>query len=72
MFPLALNLGSGAEMWQPMAISVIGGLSFSTLITLVLVPVMYAIFERDALTGADGGGQRSMLAAGTPRAVTPS
>ncbi len=46
MFPLALALGEGAEMWQPMAISVIGGLSFSTLITLGLIPVMYAIFHR--------------------------
>lgn len=46
MFPLALALGEGAEMWSPMAISVIGGLAFSTLITLGLIPVMYAIFNR--------------------------
>lgn len=46
MLPLALALGEGAELWSPMAISVIGGLAFSTLITLGLIPVMYAIFNR--------------------------
>ena len=45
MLPLAINLGEGAETWQPMAISVIGGLLFSTLVTLVLVPVLYAAFD---------------------------
>jgi hydrophobic/amphiphilic exporter-1 (mainly G- bacteria), HAE1 family len=66
MFPLAINLGEGAEMWQPMAISVIGGLLFSTLVTLVLVPVVYATFERRALTGSASPSPRG-LAAGTPR-----
>ncbi len=49
MFPLALNLGEGAEMWQPMAIAVIGGLLFSTLVTLVLVPLIYGLFDRKAV-----------------------
>lgn len=46
MVPLALSGGEGAETWRPMAIAVIGGLTFSTLVTLILVPVMYAIIER--------------------------
>ncbi|RDV13591.1 AcrB/AcrD/AcrF family protein [Pontibacter diazotrophicus] len=46
MFPLAISQGEGSETWKPMAIAVLGGLTFSTLITLVFVPVMYAIFHR--------------------------
>ena len=46
MMPLALSKGSGSELWSPMGIAVIGGLAFSTLVTLVLVPVVYAIFVR--------------------------
>jgi HAE1 family hydrophobic/amphiphilic exporter-1 len=39
--PLALGLGSGAEAWAPMARSVIGGLTTSTLVTLLVIPVIY-------------------------------
>jgi len=39
--PLALGLGSGGESWSPMARSVIGGLSASTLLTLLVIPVIY-------------------------------
>ena len=46
MLPLALSKGSGSELWSPMGIAVIGGLVFSTLVTLVLVPVVYTIFAR--------------------------
>jgi HAE1 family hydrophobic/amphiphilic exporter-1 len=46
MLPLALSVGEGSEIWSPMGISVIGGLIFSTLVTLVLVPVVYVIFAR--------------------------
>jgi HAE1 family hydrophobic/amphiphilic exporter-1 len=46
MLPLALSKGSGSELWSPMGISVIGGLVFSTLVTLIIVPVVYAIFAK--------------------------
>jgi len=46
MLPLALSAGEGSEMWRPMGITVIGGLVFSTLVTLLIVPVMYAIMAR--------------------------
>jgi hydrophobic/amphiphilic exporter-1 (mainly G- bacteria), HAE1 family len=46
MLPLAMSKGAGAELWSPMGISVIGGLVFSTMVTLVLVPVVYAIFAK--------------------------
>ena len=44
MMPLALGIGEGSEVWQPMGVAIIGGLTFSTLITLVIVPVVYSIF----------------------------
>ena len=45
MMPLALALGSGAEQRAPMARAVIGGLITSTLLTLLVVPVMYTLLE---------------------------
>ena len=45
MIPLALGIGEGAETQMPMAIVVIFGLLFSTIFTLVLVPVMYIILD---------------------------
>jgi hydrophobic/amphiphilic exporter-1 (mainly G- bacteria), HAE1 family len=44
MLPLALSTGDGSEIWSPMGIAVIGGLIFSTFITLLLVPVVYSWF----------------------------
>ena len=48
LLPLALGLGPGAEMQKPLAIAVIGGLSFSTVVTLVFVPTLLAMVRRDA------------------------
>ncbi|HUT24825.1 MAG TPA: efflux RND transporter permease subunit, partial [Sumerlaeia bacterium] len=45
LIPLALGLGEGGEAQAPMARAVIGGLTSSTLITLVFVPVVYSLFE---------------------------
>jgi hydrophobe/amphiphile efflux-1 (HAE1) family protein len=44
MIPLAVSTAEGSEIWRPMGIAVIGGLTFSTLITLVLVPIVYTLF----------------------------
>lgn len=43
MVPLAIGTGAGSETWQPMGIAVIGGLTFSTILTLFVVPVLYSI-----------------------------
>jgi HAE1 family hydrophobic/amphiphilic exporter-1 len=45
MLPLALSRGEGAEGWNPLGVAMIGGLLVSTIVTLVLVPVIYGIFE---------------------------
>lgn len=45
LMPLALGFGEGSEMRAPMAITVIGGLLFSTLLTLVVIPVMYTVLD---------------------------
>ncbi len=46
MMPLALSTGEGSEIWRPMGITVIGGLVFSTIVTMVIVPVMYGVLAR--------------------------
>jgi HAE1 family hydrophobic/amphiphilic exporter-1 len=46
MTPLALELGSGSELWSPLARAVIGGLTSTTVLTLIVIPVLYIIFER--------------------------
>ncbi len=43
--PLAIFRGEGSELWRPLGITMLGGLTFSTLITLILVPTVYSIFE---------------------------
>ena len=44
MLPMALGIGEGAEIWMPMGVAVIGGLVFSTIVTMVIVPIAYRIF----------------------------
>ncbi len=44
MVPMACGTGQGAEMWRPMGTAVIGGLTFSTILTLLFVPVLYCTF----------------------------
>jgi HAE1 family hydrophobic/amphiphilic exporter-1 len=46
LLPMALGLGEGSEMRTPMAVTVIGGLLTSTLLTLVVIPVMYSLLDR--------------------------
>ncbi len=43
MIPLAIDKGEGSEMWRSMGLTVACGLSFSTLVTLVLVPILYSL-----------------------------
>jgi len=45
MLPLAIGGGEGSEAWQPMGIAIIGGLTVSTFLTLLVIPAMYASFN---------------------------
>ncbi len=47
MIPMALGMGDGAEMMQPMAITMAGGLIYGTLLTLIVVPCIYDIFNKN-------------------------
>jgi HAE1 family hydrophobic/amphiphilic exporter-1 len=47
LLPLALGIGEGSDAQAPLARAVVGGLATSTLITLVLIPVVYSLFHRD-------------------------
>ena len=46
MIPMAVSTGEGAEMWQPLGIVVIGGLTVSTFLTLFVVPMLYSVMTR--------------------------
>ncbi|HHT9126438.1 MAG TPA: efflux RND transporter permease subunit [Candidatus Brocadiia bacterium] len=46
LIPLSLGIGKGAELRSPMGITVIGGLAASTILTLVVIPTVYELFER--------------------------
>jgi HAE1 family hydrophobic/amphiphilic exporter-1 len=54
LVPMALGIGEGGELQAPMARVVIGGLTASTLITLVFVPTVYTLFE-EGLAGLRRG-----------------
>jgi len=49
MIPMAVGTGEGAEMWRSMGMTVAWGLSVSTLITLVIVPVVYSVFAANGV-----------------------
>jgi hypothetical protein len=71
MMPSALGIGAGGEFRSPMALAVIGGLLFSTILSLVFVPAMFMVmddigaviwrFGRILLSSSDGG-QRAAVA----------
>jgi hydrophobic/amphiphilic exporter-1 (mainly G- bacteria), HAE1 family len=62
LLPMALGIGSGAELQAPMAIVVIGGLGVATLLTLVVIPVIYLLIEGARSGERSGAG----AAAGEP------
>ncbi|KPJ93201.1 MAG: acriflavin resistance protein [Gammaproteobacteria bacterium SG8_15] len=55
MLPLALGLGEGAEMLQPLAVTIVAGLSFSMIVSLVLVPAIYSLlhYKEERIAVAD-------------------
>jgi HAE1 family hydrophobic/amphiphilic exporter-1 len=61
MLPVAAGIGRGAEFRAPMAVAVIGGLAWSTLLTLLVIPVVYTLI--DDLAGWLSGARRRQRAA---------
>jgi CzcA family heavy metal efflux pump len=55
MLPLALALGAGAELLQPLAIAVIGGLTMALGLSLIVTPTVYAMLRRDAAINSTRG-----------------
>jgi HAE1 family hydrophobic/amphiphilic exporter-1 len=56
LLPMALGIGEGAELRAPLAITVIGGLSVATLLTLIVIPAVYELVEggKDPVSAAQG------------------
>ena len=46
MLPMAVSRTTGSELWSPLSIAIIGGLSISTLVTLVLIPIVYSLVAK--------------------------
>src|SRR5205823_8224226 len=70
MLPVAFRIGRSAEMRAPMAVAVIGGLILSTLLTLLVVPVVYTLFDdlqrrKPETIAADRDGTADVEAAGS-------
>ncbi len=59
LLPMAIGVGEGAEVRTPMAITVIGGLLTSTLLTLVVIPVVYSLLDRKRWEPATAPATRS-------------
>ena len=45
LLPMALSFGEGSEMWQPLGVTMLGGLTVSTFVTMLFVPTLYAVVE---------------------------
>ena len=66
VLPLAQAFGAGAEVRSPMAITVIGGLLVSTLLTLVVIPVVYDLLDRRADEHYRERGRRAAMLGNMP------
>jgi HAE1 family hydrophobic/amphiphilic exporter-1 len=60
---MAIGFGEGAEVRTPMAITVIGGLLVSTLLTLLVIPVVYSLLDRKRWPASDAAGRPAALPA---------
>jgi multidrug efflux pump subunit AcrB len=52
MLPMALSRATGSELWSPLSVAIIGGLTLSTLVTLIFIPTLYSLLVRDKLSAA--------------------
>jgi HAE1 family hydrophobic/amphiphilic exporter-1 len=77
LLPMAIGIGEGAELRAPLAITVIGGLSVATLLTLFVIPVVYSLVDRrnpapaEAPESAPGGGMENFSGPGQDGPTRP-
>lgn len=64
LLPMAIGFGEGAEVRTPMAITVIGGIAVATLLTLVVIPVVYSLMVPERAVAAKAAGSRPLAAPG--------
>ncbi len=67
LLPMALGLGEGAEVRAPMAITVIGGVLLTTFLTLLVIPVVYAVLDRKTYVPRGSAAQSAAEAGGRLR-----
>jgi multidrug efflux pump len=75
IMPIALGLGAGAESRKPLGMAVVGGMVFSTLLTLMVVPVVYSMLARFAgvkATATSPARSPASLPAGVPLPAAPA
>ena len=72
ILPIAIGLGAGAEARRPLGISVVGGLLFSTFLTLVLVPVMYTMLARFTHARVAAASESATAAPHAPSGALPA
>jgi HAE1 family hydrophobic/amphiphilic exporter-1 len=46
MLPMAMGIGEGSEIWAPLGVAIVGGLTVSTIVTMILIPVLYSLMAR--------------------------
>ena len=68
LIPMAIGIGEGAEIRRPMAITVIAGNLVATFLTLIVIPVLYAVMDRKEFVKATGGAAARPVALTTPGA----
>jgi HAE1 family hydrophobic/amphiphilic exporter-1 len=66
LLPMAIGLGEGSEIRTPMAVTVIFGLLFASLLTLFLIPVLYSLFDRKRFKHVAVSGENSAMPRATP------
>ncbi|PYS94996.1 MAG: acriflavin resistance protein, partial [Acidobacteria bacterium] len=69
LLPMALGLGEGAELRAPLAVTVIGGLAVATVLTLVVIPVIYTLLDRKAYAAEASAAAATRLAMGAGAAA---
>lgn len=66
LLPMAIGFGEGSEVRTPMAITVIGGIAVATMLTLIVIPVVYSLMVRERAAVASGTSARPLATPGNP------